>query len=291
MARCPTQAALPLVGLAAKKVIRDRHIWVGLLVVPLVLGGCAKQTETGSTAPGDGGEMAEAEGETPELLLLSGSSFIKPAQQLADEFEEETGIEIVCSTGESEELLPHVKEQQKGDIFVTHDPYLDYVEEAGSLADSVHVGFVAPVVCVSKGNEELKNKINKVEDILDIDMKLAMSDPEYSTCGEIVRDFFQSKGEWESLKEKVGNRFTKGHSRLGTLLKTEAVDCVIMWNGVANNFKDSNEIVPTPYEYEEEVKVHVMTLSYSDHQAELERYIQFVEDRGPEVFKAYGYVK
>lgn len=281
-------------GRKSTMTINWRGIWVGLLAVPLVLGGCAKQAENGRggpSGPSEEAETAETEGGTPELLLLSGSSFIKPAQELANEFKEETGIEIVCSTGESEELLPHVKEQQKGDIFVTHDPYLDYVEEAGSLANSVHVGFVAPVVCVSKGNEELKNKINKVEDILDIDMKIAMSDPEYSTCGEIVRDFFQGKGKWEALKEKVGNRFTKGHSRLGTLLMTEAVDCVVMWNGVANNFKDSNEIVPTPYEYEEEVKVHVMTLSYSDHQEELNQYIQFVEERGPEVFKEYGYVK
>lgn len=278
-------------GKKSMRTMMWRSIGVGLLALPLVLGGCGKQTETGPTVPGEEGETAEADGKTTELLLLSGSSFIQPAQQLADEFKDQTGIEIVCSTGESEELLPHVKEQQKGDIFVTHDPYLDYVEEAGSLADSVHVGFVAPVVCVSKGNEELKNKINKVEDILDIDMKLALSDPEYSTCGELVRDLFQKKGKWEELKEKVGSRFTKGHSRLGTLLKTEAVDCVIMWNGVANNFKDSNEIVPTPYEYEEEVRVHVMTLSYSDHQAALTQFIQFVEDRGPEVFQEYGYVK
>lgn len=273
-----------------------RTIWLGLLVAPVLLSACAKQPKTEPAAPEDNGKTAKAgaskSGEqTPELLLLSGSSFIEPAEKLAEEFEEKTGIKIVCSTGESEELLPHVKAQRKGDIFVTHDPYLDYVEEAGSLADHVHVGFVAPVVCVSKGNEELKNKINKVEDILDIDMKFAMSDPQYSTCGQIVRDYFKKQEKWEALKEKVGNRFTKGHSRLGTLLQTEAVDCVIMWNGVANNFKDSNEIVPTPYEYDEEVRVHVMSLSFSEHQDELEQYIQFVEQRGPAVFKEYGYVK
>lgn len=273
-------------------------IWLGLLSAPVLLAACAQQSKTEPAASKDEGQADAAKADegqsgeqTPELLLLSGSSFIEPAEKLATEFEENTGIKIVCSTGESEELLPHVKEQRKGDIFVTHDPYLNYVDEAGSLADHVHVGFVAPVVCVSKGNEELKNKISTVEDILDVDMKIAMSDPQYSTCGQIVRDYFKEQGKWEALKEKVGNRFTKGHSRLGTLLQTEAVDCVVMWNGVANNFKDSNEIVPTPYEYEEDVRVHVMSLSYSEHQDELEQYIQFVEERGPEVFEEYGYVK
>lgn len=271
----------------AVKVIR---VLCGIVMISgaIMLTSCGRQQ---GTQPRGEEKTGQAEQEGSELLLLSGSSFIEPARKLADEFKEQAGISIVCSTGESEDLLPHVKAQQKGDIFVTHDPYLEYVEEAGSLADHVHVGFVAPVVCVGKGNEELKNKINKVEDILDIDMKFAMSNPEYSTCGEIVRDFFKSKGKWEALKEKVGNRFTKGHNRLGTLLKTGAVDCVIMWNGVAHNFKDSIEIVPTPYEYEQEVRVHVMTLSYSEYQGELGQFIKFVQDRGPEVFEEYGYVK
>lgn len=237
------------------------------------------------------GNNEESAGGNEELLLLSGSSFIKPATRLAEEFKAKTGIVIVCSTGESEDLLPQVKAKQKGDIFVTHDPYLDYVRDAGSLSDSAHVGFVAPVVCVAKGNEKLKKKITTVDDILDIDMTFAMSNPAYSTCGEIVRDYFKKKGKWEALKEKVGNHMTKGHGKLGTLLKTRAVDCVIMWNGVAHNFKDANEIVPTPYVYDREVRVHVMSLSYSDHQDQLAQFIAFVKERGPEVFKEYGYVK
>ncbi len=266
---------------------------IAVLSGPMFLAGCPKRDDG---EPAGGKENAPGTAETGgnedvELLLLSGSSFIKPATRLADEFKAKTGIVIVCSTGESEDLLPQVKAKQNGDIFVTHDPYLDYVKDAGSLSDAAHVGYVAPVVCVAKGNEELKKNINKVDDILDLDMKFAMSNPAYSTCGEIVRDYFKKKGKWEALKEKIGNRMMKGHNRLGTLLKTRAVDCVIMWNGVAHNFKDANEIVPLPYAYDREVRVHVMSLSYSDHQDQLARFIAFVKDRGPAVFKEYGYVK
>jgi ABC-type molybdate transport system substrate-binding protein len=42
----------------------------------------------------------------------------------------------------------------------------------------------------------------------------------------------------------------KGHSNIGAFLKTQATDAGIMWNGVAHTFKDSLNIVKTPYEYD-----------------------------------------
>ncbi len=233
-------------------------------------------------------EQKPAEDEKAELVLLTGSSFVEPAKKLCEEFTEKTGIEIVTTQGESEDLLPHVKAGKKGDIFVTHDPYLDYVKDADALANSVHVGYVAPVVAVQPGNPE---NIKSIEDLTKPGIKVALSNPEYSTCGRLVFDLLEKKGIKNNMMENVGNRLTKGHHRLGTLLKTKTVDAVIMWNGVAHTFADSLEIVPTPYEYDEEIRVHVMTLSYSKHLEAIKKFHKFASGRGPEIFEEYGYVK
>ena len=87
-------------------------------------------------------------GEKEELVLLCGSSFVPPTEQLCSEFAAKTGIKIVTTVAGSEDFLPLVKAGRKGDILVTHDPYLDYVADANALADHVHVGFVAPVLAV-----------------------------------------------------------------------------------------------------------------------------------------------
>jgi molybdate transport system substrate-binding protein len=223
-----------------------------------------------------------------ELELLCGSSFPKPMEQLCNEFTTQTNIQIPTTIAGSEDFLPLVKAGQKGDILVTHDPFLDYVRDANSLFDYVHVGFVAPVLAVQKGNPK---GLKSIEDLTQPGLKVALTDPKYSTCGEMVFALLEKKGIKEAVLKNVGNRLTKGHSTLGNFLKTQTVDAVIMWNGVAHTFQDSLEVVKTPYEYDEEIRVHIIGLSYTKEPEALRQFIDFVRTRGPETFAEYGYVK
>jgi len=235
-----------------------------------------------------GCRKAEVQGEKQELVLLCGSSFVPPAEQLCSQFKAQTGIEIARTVGGSEDFLPLIKAGRKGDIFITHDPYLDYVADANALADHVQVGFVAPVLAVAKGNPK---GLTSIEDLTRPGLKVALTDPQYSTCGEMVFELLEKKGIKEKVLKNVENRLTKGHSTLGTFLKTQAVDAVIMWNGVAQTFGDDLEIVPTPYEYDKEIRVHIIGLSYSQQPELLKQFIGFARNRGPEIFAEHGYVK
>lgn len=230
----------------------------------------------------------ETQDTSRELVVLCGSSFVPPTEQLCSEFTAKTGIKIVSTTAGSEDFLPLVKTGQKGDILVTHDPYLDYVRDANVLADHVQVGFVAPVLAVQKGNPK---GLTRIEDLTRSGLKVALSNPEYSTCGELVFALLDKKGIKEAVMKNVENRLTKGHSNIGNFLKTQAVDAGIMWNGVAHTFRDSLEIVPTPYEYDQEIRVHIMGLSYTKQAEELRQFMEFTRKRGPAIFAEYGYVK
>jgi molybdate transport system substrate-binding protein len=223
-----------------------------------------------------------------ELELLCGSSFPKPMEQLCAEFTAQTDIQIPTSVAGSEDFLPLVKAGQKGDILVTHDPYLDYVRDANSLLDYVHVGFVAPVLAVQNGNPK---GLKSIQDLTQPGLKVALTDPQYSTCGEMVFALLEKKGIKEAVLKNVENRLTKGHSTLGTYLKTKTVDAVIMWNGVAHTFRDSLEVVKTPYEYDEEIRVHIIGLSYTKETESLKKFIDFARTKGPDTFAEYGYVK
>ena len=223
-----------------------------------------------------------------ELVVLCGSSFVKPIEQLCSEFTAKTGFKAVTTVGGSEDLLPLVKMGHKGDVFVTHDPYLDYTADANVLGDHLQAGFVAPVLAVQKGNPR---GIKSIEDLTMQGLKVALSNPEYSTCGEMVFELLKKKDIKEAVLKNVGNRLTKGHSMLGNLLKTQTVDAVIMWNGVAHIFGDSVELVPTPYEYDKEIRVHIIGLNYSKQPELLSEFFKLVRERGPAIFTEYGYVK
>ncbi len=230
----------------------------------------------------------ETEDKPGELVILCGSSFPKPMEQLYSEFTAQTGIKMVITIAGSEDFLPLVKAGQKGDMLVTHDPFLDYVSDANALADYVHVGFLEPVLAVQKGNPK---GLTSIRDLTRPGLKVALTNPEYSTCGEMVFALLEKKGIKEAVMKNVKNRLTKGHGDLGTYLKTQAVDAVIMWNGVAHTFRDSLEVVKTPHEYDEEIRVHIIGLSYSKEPELLKQFIEFARTRGPEIFAEYGYVK
>lgn len=226
--------------------------------------------------------------EKGEVVVLCGSSFVLPTEQLCREFTGKTGIQAAMTAGGSEDFLPLIKAGQKGDVVVTHDPYLNYIKDANALGDHVEVGYVSPVLCVQKGNPK---GLGSIEDLTKAGLKVALSDPEYSTCGQMVFKLLEKKGIKEAVMKNVGNRLTKGHAALGTLIKTKTVDAVIMWNGVAHTFKDSLEVIPTPYEYEEEIQVHIIGLSYSKQPELLKKFIEFSKSRGPAIFAEHGYVK
>jgi len=247
----------------------------GLAVaVGLVLVSCAKD-ET----PAD---------EEKELVTLCGSSFIPPCDEMVERFTAKTGIEVITTSAGSEDFLPLIKAAHKGDILITHDPYLDYVREANALAGHTQVGFVAPVLAVEVGNPK---QLTRIEDLTRPGLKVALSNPQYSTCGEMVFRLLEKKGIKDAVMKNVENRLTKGHGNLGTFVKTKTVDAVIMWNGVANTFKDDLEVVETPYEYDTEIRVHVIGLNYSKHPELVEQFVAFARAEGAAIFTKHGYVK
>lgn len=226
--------------------------------------------------------------EEQELKILCGNSFVTPMEKLVSEFKAATGIGVAMSSAGSEDFLPQIKAARIGDVLVSHDPFLDYVKEADAYGDHVQTGYVAPVLAVPKGNPR---NVKDINDLSGPDLKVALTNPQYSTCGEMVFELLERKGIKDPVLKNVGNRLTKGHGELGNFLKTRAVDAVIMWNGKAHDFQDDLDIIPTKYEYETEIRVHVIGLGYSKMTGELKQFMDFVRKRGPEVFTEYGYVK
>lgn len=226
--------------------------------------------------------------EKKELVVLCGSSFVPPADELIAQFKAATGVEVVTSAAGSEDFLPLVKAGQKGDILITHDPYLDYVKEANAHLVDAPVGFVAPVLVVAKGNPK---GIKGIEDLARDGLRVGLTDPQYSTCGEMVFALLEKKGIKDAVLKNVENRLTKGHANLGTLLQTGAIDAAILWNGVAHNYSEHVEIIPAPYEYETTIRVQVIGLGYSKHPDLVRQFVSFAHEKGTEIFASYGYVK
>jgi len=74
-------------------------------------------------------------------------------------------------------------------------------------------------------------------------------------------------------------------------MQTGAVDAVIMWNGVAHTFKDHLDIIPTQYEYDSVIRVHIIGLKYSKSPELTESFVSFAKEHAESIFASFGYVK
>jgi molybdate transport system substrate-binding protein len=226
--------------------------------------------------------------EAVTLTVLCGGSFRPPMEELAKAFSTETRIAVELSFGQSEDLLPLIKIGREGDVFVSHDPYLDYVDDAGSLLSSAQVGYVAPVLVVPKGNPA---RVESLDDLARPGVRVALPDPEFSTCGQMVFKLLEKKGIKDKVVANADGAIFRSHSEIGTALEMGQRQAGVVWNGVAHTFRDSLEVVPTRYEYDDTVRVWVMGLSYTEHEASVRRFMEFAGKEGAAVFAKYGYVK
>lgn len=266
-----------------KGTMQVRRLSRALLAVlaAAALAGCRGEQQSATRPPG-------GQPDDQVLQILCGGSFQPPLQKLAEMFEAETGHQVELVVGQSEDHLPKVKTKAAGDVFVSHDPYLDYTEQAGAMLRWVQVGYVSPVLVVEKGTDL---HIQSIEDLARPGLRVVLPNPEYSTCGEMVFELLEKKGIKDQVLANVGNAQVRSHAEVATAIKLGHRDAGIMWNGVAHNWLDAIEIVPTPYEYDEEIRVGVMGLSYSEKRELIEEFLKFVEQHGEEVFRQFGFVK
>ncbi len=226
--------------------------------------------------------------EVDEIEVLCGGSFRPPMEKLAKQFEEETGCLATLVFGQCEDHLPRVKMHTVGDVFVCHDPFIQYTEDAGAMLRYVQVGYVAPVLVVKKGNPE---RIERIEDLARPGLRVVLSNPEFSTCGEMVFALLDKKKIKEAVLKNVGNALVRTHAQTAAQIKLGHRDAGVMWNGIAHNWLDALEIIPGPYQYDQEVRVAAVGLSYSKKKDRVEQFLKFVETHGEEIFKEFGYVK
>ncbi len=240
-----------------------------------------------SDTAGDKPEPGDASSDKP-ITILCGSSFRPPMEKLTEMYEEETGGRTELSFGGSEDHLPNVQTKAIGDVYVTHSPFQQYTRDADALLREVEVGFLAPVLVVQKGNPK---EIKSIDDLAKPELQVLLTNPDFSTCGEMTFALLEKKEIKEAVLKNVGNAMFKHHSEIGNKMKLGFGDAGIMWNGVANNFLDAIEVVPAPYEYDDEIRVSVMGLSYTEQPEQVQNFLGFVETHGQEVFKEFGYVK
>jgi molybdate transport system substrate-binding protein len=224
---------------------------------------------------------------TAPLQVYCGTSMRPAAEQLARDFERETGVPVQFDFGGSETLLPKIEIAGEGDVFIAHDPFGDELARKGKVERYVAPGCLIPVLIVAKGNPL---QLRGLADLAKPGVKLGLMDARYSTCGQMVRARLAEKG----LADRVGANVKvekRSHQDLALDVALGALDAALVWNFSAELNRERVDVVwleePFP-----ETRLVVCLLKCTRQREQAERFLALCDsEKGRAVFGKFGYRK
>lgn len=262
--------------------------WFFLLVAILILSGCSKEKDTKKA-----------------LLCHVGGTMRPVFEKLARLYEEETGQPVEINSAGSGELLANIEMQKEGDLYVSHDPFLDIIMYRKLADDGWTIGELFPVIIVQKGNpKDIKN----LKDLARKDVKLALTDFRLSTLGRMLPTIFKKSGmDLDKLNKDKNITIHRSGSYVANLVVMKNADAALVWKAVADLRKkdlDSIQItdsLPVPYvdtitsatnkSYPlTPVRVTICSLKCSDQPKEAKAFMKFiVSEKVRKVLEDYGF--
>ena len=186
-----------------------------------------------------GGQGAKPPQPTAPLLVHVGGTMRPAMEEICKLYEQESGQKVEINYGDSGELMIKLEQIGKGDILVVHDPFPAAMEKKGLVDRSYTVAVVTPVIAVRKGNPK---KITGIKDLAREDVKVGLTDANYSTTGHIVDVMFKKAGIAEAMAKKEIPR-ARGGGEMANAVKIGTIDATIVWNAVVFLRRDALDAI------------------------------------------------
>lgn len=233
-----------------------------------------------------------------EVLLLCGGSMRAALEDIIKRYGKVSADKILATYGGSGELCAQLRHTGKGDIFICHDPFMEWAEKQGLIAEWDTVGYLDVVIVVPRGNPK---SVRELEYLAQPGLRLGIGDRTYSTSGVIVKHMLKKLDYGASIMNNVRME-TKGHQQRCTDVTLGALDASIVWQAVAHLFRNKLETIPIPKEHIDaitsatygisdlkNVKVTVGITGRARDKKPATRFYQFVITEGKNIFEEYGF--
>ncbi len=244
---------------------------------------------------------------TGPLFCHVGGTMRPVMQQLAAMYEKQTGQKIEINAAGSGELLANIESHQEGDLYVSHDPFMDVLMERDLGQDAWTVAAVTPTIVVAKNNPL---GIKGLADATAPNVSLVLTDFDKSTLGRMLPTILgKAKIDVAELKNRPTNfkTFRKG-GQAANAVQTGNGDAAIVWNAVAHLQSEHLTAVPIEAKYLPVegvdaitsatgkvrqihcIRVTIATLKCSDQPEAARKFAEFLtSDAAAKVFEESGF--
>ncbi len=144
-----------------------------------------------------------AQGAGGTLNVAVAANFLAPMERLGQAFEQQTGVELVASSGSTGTLFAQIQNGAPFDLFFAADVERPLrLEQAGRIVPGSRFTYAIGRLALWSRMETLVNGSGEV--LRDGDFRhLAIANPDIAPYGRAARDLLQSLGLWEALQDKI----------------------------------------------------------------------------------------
>lgn len=242
--------------------------------------------------------LAGKSGDRKEVVVLCGGSMRAVLEQIIEEYKSESADVVLGTYGGSGELCVQIREGNRCDVYVCHDPFMPWAAEQGLIHEWRTVARFWPAIVVPKGNPD---GIKGIRDLARPGLKIGIGDTRYSTSGVITKELLKNAPFGDAVRRNVRME-TKGHQKRATDVTLGILDAAIIWDAVAFQFRDKLDAIPIEKTYVDAVtsatfgwtdlrniRVTAGITVYARGRENARRFYEYLTTEGRAVFERHGF--
>lgn len=222
------------------------------------------------------------------LLFLSGSGMKAPVNEIAANFERETGIKVQTQFDGSSILRDYILNFNSGDIFLSGDKKnLDLLAAKDLIAEQSFIAWHVAAILVSP---DAKGRIKSLDDLAEPGVRIAISNPKLASLGRIVMaNVIERHPKGRAILNNVVVYGASSQDIL-KLYRQGGIDAIIEWDVMAATPEGRGLVViplEEPYQVKDELVVGLLTTARDPVSAK--RFYDYLVTTGRGVFRKHGY--
>ncbi|MFZ7102522.1 MAG: molybdate ABC transporter substrate-binding protein [Peptococcaceae bacterium] len=253
---------------------------VVVLIGLLFLGGCSSEVA-------DKQEEPKAPEEPQALFAYVGANLKDPVTDLAQAYEEETGVKVELTFNNSGALLNQVTTMQKGDIYMPGGmPFVEQAKEKGHI-DQVAgpIAYHTPVIITPTGNPA---RISAIEDLAKEDVKLVIPDKDATAIGKTIYKIFNKIGKTAEIEKQIIANLETPAKVLAAITMGQGNAGIVEYSNTLKA-RDQLEVVEIDPGVNEIQEIPIASLVYAADKELAADFLKYVQENGPEAFAKHGF--
>ena len=232
--------------------------------------------------------LSSCGGVDDRLLVFAASSLTDSMQELAETYEEQTGVRVDLSFGASNRLAQQVSRGAPADVLITAGAQpIDRLEDEGLVVKGSRRPLLTNrLVLVTRSGDS--TDISNLEELVETDGMLAIADPELAPAGRYAKEALTYLGIWDAFQARLvygaNVRTTLGYVESGNVTAALVYRTDAAVSGRVRVVDTLSEVTHPPIVYP------VVVLVSSDKQREASAFIEFLaSEEVSQVFRRMGF--